>query len=62
MAPVVVDIAIFEGLVRVSFRYDYGGLDLPRFATPNEQYLLLDMIRTGTGQALSQYRNNKVLE
>ncbi len=50
--PIVVAMEIFDDLVRVSFRYDYAGLDLPRFAVLNEQLLLLDLIRTGTGEAI----------
>ena len=50
--PIVVNIEVFDDLVRVSYRYDYSGLDLPRFAVLNEQLLLLDLIRTGTGEAI----------
>lgn len=50
--PIVVNIEVFDNLVRVSYRYDYPGLDLPRFAVFNEQLLLLDLIRTGTGQEI----------
>ena len=32
--PIVVSIETFDGLVRVSYRYDYPGLDLPRFRRP----------------------------
>lgn len=48
--PIVVNMEVFDDLVRVSYRYDYPGLDLPRFAVLNEQLLLLDLIRTGTGK------------
>ena len=48
--PIVVSIETFDDLVRVSYRYDYSGLDLPRFALLNEQLLLVDLIRTGTGE------------
>lgn len=48
--PIVVCIEAFEDLVRISYRYDYPGLDLPRFALLNEQLLLVDLIRTGTGE------------
>ena len=48
--PIVVCIEIFDDLVRVSYRYDYPGFDLPRFALLNEQLLLVDLIRTGTGE------------
>ena len=54
--PIVVSMETFDDLVRVSFRYDYAGLDLPRFAVLNEQLLLLDMIRTGTGEAVKPVR------
>lgn len=50
--PIIVNMEVFDDLVRVSFRYDYPGLDLPRFAVLNEQLLLLDLIRTGTGQEI----------
>ena len=50
--PIVVNMEVFDDLVRVSYRYDYPGLDLPRFAVLNEQLLLLDLIRTGTGQEI----------
>ena len=50
--PIVVNIEVFDDLVRVSYRYDYPGLDLPRFAVLNEQLLLLDLIWTGTGQEI----------
>lgn len=36
----------------MSYRYDYPGLDLPRFAVLNEQLLLVDLIRTGTGKEI----------
>ncbi|KXT80418.1 helix-turn-helix domain-containing protein [Streptococcus oralis] len=51
--PIVVSIETFDDLVRVNYRYDYAGLDLPRFAVLNEQLLLLDLIRTGTGEAIA---------
>ena len=51
--PIVVSIEPFDGLVRVSYRYDYPGLDLPRFAVLNEQLLLVDLIRTGTGETIT---------
>ena len=50
--PIVVNIEVFDDLVRVSYRYDYPGLYLPRFAVLNEQLLLLDLIRTGTGKEI----------
>lgn len=50
--PIVVNIEVFDELVRVSYRYDYPGLYLPRFAVLNEQLLLLDLIRTGTGEEI----------
>ena len=50
--PIVVNIEVFDELVRVNYRYDYSGLDLPRFAVLNEQLLLLDLIRTGTGKEI----------
>ena len=50
--PIVVNMEVFDDLVRVSYRYDYPGLDLPRFTVLNEQLLLLDLIRTGTGQEI----------
>ena len=50
--PIVVNMEVFDDLVRVSYRYDYPGLDLPRFAVLNEQLLLLDLIRTGTGKKI----------
>lgn len=50
--PIVVNIEVFDDLVRVSYRYDYTGLDLPRFAVLNEQLLLLDLIRTATGKEI----------
>ena len=43
---------VFVYIVRVSYRYDYPGLDLPRFAVLNEQLLLVDLIRTGTGKEI----------
>lgn len=52
LGPVMVELEEFEDLVRVTFRYDYIGLDLPRFALLIEQHLLLDLICTGTGQAI----------
>lgn len=48
--PIVVTMEVFDDLVRVSYRYDYPGLELPRFAVLNERLLLLDLIRTGTGE------------
>ena len=48
--PIVVSIETFDDLVHVSYRYDYPGLGLPRFALLNEQLLLVDLIRTGTGE------------
>lgn len=51
--PIVVSIETFDDLVRVSYRYDYPGLDLPRFAILNEQLLLVDLIRTGTGETIT---------
>ena len=54
--PIVVSMEIFDDLARVNFRYDYAGLDLPRFAVLNEQLLLLDLIRTGTGEAVKPVR------
>ncbi|EMB54072.1 helix-turn-helix domain-containing protein [Streptococcus mutans] len=54
--PIIVDMEAFDDLVRVTYRYDYAGLDLPRFAVLNEQHLLLDMIRTGTGQEIKPVR------
>ena len=54
--PIIVDIETFDDLVRVSYRYDYTGLELPRFAVLNEQHLILDMIRTGTGEAIKPVR------
>lgn len=54
--PIIVELEEFEDLVRVIFRYDYTGLELPRFAVLNEQHLLLDLIRTGTGQAIQPVR------
>lgn len=54
--PIVVEMEEFDDLVRVSFRYDYAGLELPRFAILNEQHLLLDLIRTGTSQAIQPVR------
>ena len=51
--PIVVSIETFDDLVRVSYRYDYPGLDLPRFAVLNEQLLLVDLIRTGTGEVIT---------
>ena len=51
--PIVVCIETFDDLVRVSYRYDYPGLDLPRFALLNEQLLLVDLIRTGTGENIT---------
>ncbi|EHJ52764.1 helix-turn-helix domain-containing protein [Streptococcus macacae] len=56
IGPVIVEMTEFDDLVRVSFRYDHAGLDLPRFAVLNEQHLLLDMIRTGTGQDIKPVR------
>ena len=50
--PIVVNMEVFDDLVRVSYRYDYSGLDLPRFAVLNEQLLLVDLIRTGTGKEI----------
>ena len=50
--PIVVNIEVFDDLVRVSYRYDYPGLELPRFAVLNEQLLLVDLIRTGTGKEI----------
>ena len=50
--PIVVNMEVFDDLVRVSYRYDYPGLDLPRFAVLNEQLLLVDLIRTGTGKEI----------
>lgn len=50
--PIVVNVEVFDELVRVSYRYDYPGLDLPRFAVLNEQLLLLDLTRTGTGEEI----------
>lgn len=54
--PIIVDIETFDDLVRVSYRYGYTGLELPRFAVLNEQHLILDMIRTGTGEAIKPVR------
>ena len=34
--PILVSIETFDDLVFVSYRYDYPGLDLPRFAVLNE--------------------------
>ncbi len=48
--PILVHIDEFEDLVRVRFRFDYPEHDLPRFATLDEQLLLLSMVRTGTGE------------
>lgn len=48
--PIIVSIETFNDLVRVNYRYDYPGLDLPRFTILNEQLLLVDLIRTGTGE------------
>ena len=56
IGPVIVCVEQFDDFVRVSYRYDYTGLELPRFAVLNEQHLLLDMIRTGTGQAIKPVR------
>ena len=50
--PIVVNMEVFDDLVRMSYRYDYPGLDLPHFAVLNEQLLLLDLIRTGTGEEI----------
>lgn len=52
IGPIIVELEVFDDLVRVSYRYDYSGLELPRFALLNEQHLLLDLIRTGTGQPI----------
>ena len=38
--PIVVNMEVFDDLVRVSYRYDYPGLDLPRFAVLNEQVVV----------------------
>ena len=51
--PIVVCIETFDDLVRVSYRYDYPGFDLPRFALLNEQLLLVDLVRTGTGENIT---------
>lgn len=56
IGPVIVGVEQFDDFVRVSYRYDYTGLELPRFAVLNEQHLLLDMNRTGTGQAIKPVR------
>ena len=52
--PIVVNMEVFDDLVRVSYRYDYPGLDLPRFAVLNEQLLLLNLIRTGMNWSLKK--------
>lgn len=51
--PIVVSVETFDDLVRVSYRYDYPGLELPRFAVLNEQLLLVDLIRMGTGERIT---------
>lgn len=56
IGPIIVELEVFDDLVRVSYRYDYAGLELPRFALLNEQHLLLDLIRTGTGQPIQLVR------
>lgn len=56
IGPIIVELEVFDDLVRVSYRYDYSGLELPRFALLNEQHLLLDLIRTGTGQPIQLVR------
>lgn len=48
--PIIVSIETFNDLVRVNYRYNYPGLDLPRFAILNEQLLLVNLIRTGAGE------------
>lgn len=51
--PIIVEIETFDDLVRVSYRFDYAGMELPKFALLNEQALLVDLLRTGTGEQIT---------
>lgn len=60
--------ASLEDFVQDSFRYDYAGMELPRFSVINEQNILLDLLRAGTGEVIlpvlvaSPYEVSEVIE
>lgn len=52
VGPIQVDIIEAETTVSVTYKFAHANMDLPKFSILNEQLLVLNMIRTGTGERI----------
>lgn len=52
VGPIDVDIIETENTVSVTYKFAYANMNLPKFSVLNEQLLILNMIRTGTGERI----------
>ena len=53
VGPVEVDILVADTTVSVQFSFVINQLELPKFTILNEQLLLLDLARQGSGQKIT---------
>ncbi|MBM7635497.1 AraC family transcriptional regulator [Streptococcus saliviloxodontae] len=52
VGPIQVDIIEAETTISVTYKFAHANMDLPKFSILNEQLLVLNMIRTGTGERI----------
>lgn len=52
VGPIEVDVVEAETTVSVTYKFAHANMDLPKFSVLNEQLLVLNLLRTGTGERL----------
>ena len=52
VGPIEVEVVEAETTVSVTYKFAYENMDLPKFSVLNEQLLVLNLLRTGTGERL----------
>ncbi|MFN8649024.1 helix-turn-helix domain-containing protein [Streptococcus sp.] len=52
VGPIEVEVVEAETTVSVTYKFAYANMDLPKFSVLNEQLLVLNLLRTGTGERL----------
>lgn len=52
VGPIEVDIVEAETTVAVTYKFAHANMDLPKFSVLNEQLLVLNLLRTGSGEQI----------
>ena len=52
VGPIEVEVVEAETTFSVTYKFAYANMDLPKFSVLNEQLLVLNLLRTGTGERL----------